>query len=75
MAGSLNLAPEFWGQGHGTEASRLVTDYGFRERGLHHVCAETMPRTKPRRPSGSASAIDTRRRSKKRRFWTVSASR
>jgi RimJ/RimL family protein N-acetyltransferase len=38
----LFLAPEFWGAGHGTEASRLMTDYAFRERGLHRVYADVL---------------------------------
>jgi RimJ/RimL family protein N-acetyltransferase len=35
----LFLVPEAWGQGVGTEASRLVTDWAFTERGLHRVLA------------------------------------
>lgn len=30
---------EYWGEGYGTEASRLVTDYAFRERRTHRVMA------------------------------------
>ena len=33
------LAEEHWGEGHGTEASRLLTDYAFRERRVHRVLA------------------------------------
>ncbi|WP_266078899.1 GNAT family N-acetyltransferase [Haladaptatus caseinilyticus] len=33
------LAEEFWGEGYGTEASRLITDYAFRERRHHRVVA------------------------------------
>ena len=33
------LAQEFWGEGYGTEASRLLTDYAFRERRTHRVMA------------------------------------
>ncbi|WP_049969501.1 GNAT family N-acetyltransferase [Haladaptatus cibarius] len=33
------LAEEFWGEGYGTEASRLITDYGFRERRHHRIMA------------------------------------
>lgn len=36
---ALFLAEEFWGEGYGTEASRLVTDYAFRERRHHRVIA------------------------------------
>lgn len=36
----LFLAPEYWGQGYGTEASRLMTDYAFDERRMHRVIAE-----------------------------------
>ncbi len=33
------LAEPFWDEGYGTEASRLVTDYAFRERRTHRVMA------------------------------------
>lgn len=33
------LAEEFWGHGYGTEASRLATDYAFREKRFHRVFA------------------------------------
>lgn len=33
------LAEQFWGEGYGTEASRLATDYAFRERRHHRVMA------------------------------------
>ncbi|RBI63740.1 GNAT family N-acetyltransferase [halophilic archaeon] len=33
------LAERYWGEGYGTEASRLVTDYAFRERRHHRVMA------------------------------------
>ena len=29
--------PKFWGQGYGTEASILLTDYGFNNLGLHRI--------------------------------------
>jgi RimJ/RimL family protein N-acetyltransferase len=35
----LFLEPDAWGHGLGTEASRLVTDWAFRERGRHRVIA------------------------------------
>lgn len=35
----LHLAPDHWGEGYGTEASRLLTDYAFRERRYHRVVA------------------------------------
>ncbi|MFB6071231.1 MAG: GNAT family N-acetyltransferase [Halanaeroarchaeum sp.] len=35
----INLAQAFWNQGYGTEASRLMTDYAFRERRYHRVMA------------------------------------
>ncbi len=31
------LAPEFWGEGHGTEASWLLTTYAFEERRIHRM--------------------------------------
>nr|WP_227379494.1 GNAT family protein [Haladaptatus halobius] len=34
---SIVLAPEFWGEGYGTEASRLLTTYAFEERRIHRV--------------------------------------
>ncbi|MFC7155872.1 GNAT family N-acetyltransferase [Halomarina halobia] len=33
------LAEDYWGEGYGTDASRLVTDYAFRERRNHRVTA------------------------------------
>jgi len=36
------LAEAFWGQGLGTEAARLVTDYAFRERDHHRVTARVI---------------------------------
>ena len=35
----LFLAPDYWGEGFGTEASQLLTDYAFRERRTHRVTA------------------------------------
>ncbi|GKZ13207.1 GNAT family protein [Haladaptatus sp. T7] len=35
----ISLAEEFWGEGYGTEASRLITDFGFRERRHHRIFA------------------------------------
>ncbi|MFB6266159.1 MAG: GNAT family N-acetyltransferase [Halodesulfurarchaeum sp.] len=35
----LFLDPAYWGEGYGTEASRLVTGYGFAELRLHRVVA------------------------------------
>jgi RimJ/RimL family protein N-acetyltransferase len=35
----LFLAEPFWGEGYGTEAARLVTDYAFDERRHHRVVA------------------------------------
>lgn len=37
------LAPEYWGQGIAGEALSLVTDFGFREIGLHSICAIVDP--------------------------------
>lgn len=33
------LAPDYWSEGYGTEASRVLTDHAFRERRLHRVMA------------------------------------
>lgn len=33
------IAEPFWGEGYGTEASRLLTDFAFRERRHHRVMA------------------------------------
>ncbi len=38
----LFLAEDYWGRGLGTEASRLLTDYAFRERGHHRVSARVI---------------------------------
>jgi len=38
----LFLAEEYWGEGIGTEAARLVTDHAFRERGRHRVEARVL---------------------------------
>lgn len=38
----LFIVPEAWGEGVGTEASRLVTDWAFREQGCHRVIARVM---------------------------------
>lgn len=35
------LGPEHLGQGHGTEAVRLMVRYGFREMGLHRIGLQT----------------------------------
>ena len=36
------LAEEHWSEGYGTAASRLVTDYAFRERRIHRVIAHVI---------------------------------
>ncbi|WP_135826219.1 GNAT family N-acetyltransferase [Halorussus ruber] len=36
------LAPEFHGRGYGTEASRVLTDYAFRELRMHRVVARVL---------------------------------
>ncbi|WP_137286845.1 GNAT family N-acetyltransferase [Halorussus salinisoli] len=36
------LAPEFHGQGYGTDASRVLTDYAFRELRMHRVQARVL---------------------------------
>lgn len=38
----LLLAPDFWNEGYGTAAARLITDYAFREQRLHRVTAEVI---------------------------------
>jgi len=38
----LFLSPEFWGEGYGTEASQLITEYAFAERRLHRVTARVL---------------------------------
>jgi len=38
----LFLAEEYWEEGLGTEAARLVTDHAFRERGRHRVEARVL---------------------------------
>jgi RimJ/RimL family protein N-acetyltransferase len=39
---SLMLAPEFWGEGYGTAASRLLTTYAFEERRMHRMVAQAI---------------------------------
>jgi RimJ/RimL family protein N-acetyltransferase len=36
------LAPEYHGEGYGTEASRLLTDFAFRELRMHRVTARVL---------------------------------
>lgn len=36
------LAPEFWGEGYGTEASRLLTTYALEERRMHRMVAKAI---------------------------------
>lgn len=38
----LFLAPDYWGQGYGTEAARLATTYAFAERRLHRMVARAV---------------------------------
>jgi len=40
---AFNLARSNWGCGLTTEAARLVTDFGFRQLGLHRIEAACMP--------------------------------
>lgn len=35
----ISIAEPFWGNGYGTEASRLITDYGFRQLRKHRIVA------------------------------------
>ena len=39
----VHLRPEFWGRGFAEEASRAVTDYAFRELGVHALFAGHHP--------------------------------
>lgn len=36
------IIPDFWKKGYGTEASKLMVDYGFRELHLHRISARTL---------------------------------
>ncbi|KAK0457459.1 acyl-CoA N-acyltransferase [Desarmillaria tabescens] len=38
--------PKFWGQGYGTEVTRFVVDYSFRELGLHRVSLSVFERNR-----------------------------
>lgn len=35
----ISLGKDYWGEGYGTEASRLITDYAFQQRRVHRVVA------------------------------------
>jgi RimJ/RimL family protein N-acetyltransferase len=37
------LVRPYWGRGYATEAARAALDYGFREIGLSHIVALTVP--------------------------------
>ena len=54
------LGREYIGRGYGTDAMRIIVDYGFREMGLHRIQLSVAPSTQP----GSAP---TRRRGSSRR--------
>jgi len=34
--------PEYWSKGYGTDAMRLIVDYGFRELNLHRITSSTI---------------------------------
>jgi len=36
------IIPDFWKKGYGTEASKLMMNYGFRELNLHKIVARTL---------------------------------
>ncbi len=36
------ITPDFWKRGYGTEASRLMVEYGFDELNLHRITAKTL---------------------------------
>lgn len=36
------LTPEYWGEGYGTEASRLLTTFAFEERRMHRMVAKAI---------------------------------
>lgn len=36
------IIPDFWKKGYGTEASKLMVEYGFKELNLHKVIARTL---------------------------------
>ncbi|KAK0243720.1 acyl-CoA N-acyltransferase [Armillaria nabsnona] len=38
------LLPQFWGQGYGTEVTKFVVDYSFRELGLHRLSLSVFER-------------------------------
>lgn len=40
------LLPKFWGQGYGTEVTKFVVDYSFRELALHRVSLSVFERNK-----------------------------
>lgn len=39
---AIAIAPEHWGEGYGTDASRLLVEYAFDERNLHRLQARVM---------------------------------
>ena len=46
---SYKLDHTLWGQGYGAEAIAALTEWGFRNLGLHRVEANIMPRNLPSR--------------------------
>lgn len=55
---SYKLDHTLWGQGYGSEAIAALTEWGFRNLGLHRVEANIMPRNLPSRRAAARAGFE-----------------
>lgn len=55
---SYKLDHTLWGQGYGSEAISALTEWGFRNLGLHRVEANIMPRNLPSRRAAARAGFE-----------------